>query len=279
MPPSKELATRRSTLKRIGLTASTAAVGLSAITGGATARPADLRVTSTGDTSVSVAWDPQGATWSAVLWENAGSAAYEIVQGSSYEITGLDSGTTYEIRVATWNGSEWEWGSTVEATPGSGAATPTPTPTPTEEPTSGGSGSFVEQVERGIHDRVNEIRSDRGLDTLTYRTDLATVARDHSQYMATNEDVSHTQADGDTVTDRLSDDGISCRGYAENILSNPSADASASDAVRRCVDQWMGSAGHRENILRDWVTLSGVGVATNESGQLYATQLFGVDCT
>ncbi len=137
---------------------------------------------------------------------------------------------------------------------------------------------FETAVESAIHDRVNEIRTDRGLDALAYRDDLAAVASSHSQDMADRNYLSHTSPEGETMSDRYERFGIDCRGWAENVLFNYAADESPTAAARQSVDQWMGSDGHRQNILSQSWTAEGIGAAVASDGRLYVTQNFGTNC-
>jgi uncharacterized protein YkwD len=137
---------------------------------------------------------------------------------------------------------------------------------------------YETQVEHAIHNRVNEIRSDRGLSPLAYNGDLADVAAYHSDDMAEREYLSHTSPDGETMTDRYERFGMSCQGWGENVLFNYAADSTPTAAARQSVEQWMDSPGHRGNILSDDWTAQGLGVAVAADGRLYATQNFGTNC-
>ena len=143
-----------------------------------------------------------------------------------------------------------------------------------------GSGSrpFDERVEREIHARVNEIRSNRGLSELQWGSGLARVADGHSADMAENDYFSHTSPSGESPGDRYEEAGLSCRGWGENIAYNSGSDVGAEAAADRTVEQWMNSAGHRRNILRESFTSEGIGVVVS-GDQLYATQNFGTDCS
>lgn len=152
-------------------------------------------------------------------------------------------------------------------------------PTTVGDGDGGGSRPFHERVERAIHRRVNEIRTNRGLDPLDWHDGLARVADDYSRRMAERDFFSHTDPSGDGPGDRYEAAGLSCRGWGENILYNYSADRSAEAAARESVDQWMNSAGHRENVLRPWFRSEGIGVHVTDDGRLYATQNFGSDCS
>ncbi|MFC4247979.1 CAP domain-containing protein [Natribaculum luteum] len=138
--------------------------------------------------------------------------------------------------------------------------------------------TYAAQVELAIHDEVNEIRAEHGLDPLEFDEQLAGVARGHSEDMAENDYFSHTSPDGSTVGDRYADAGVSCQAWGENILYNYHSDESPEVAAQKSVEMWMNSDGHRENILSDRWDSQGIGVTVAADGRLYATQNFGTNC-
>ena len=68
------------------------------------------------------------------------------------------------------------------------------------------------------------------------------IAQAHSQDMADRDFFSHTGSDGRSPFQRMRDAGYSYRRAAENI-------AAGSTSPAEVVDMWMGSPGHRANIL------------------------------
>ncbi|WP_254766927.1 CAP domain-containing protein [Salinilacihabitans rarus] len=138
--------------------------------------------------------------------------------------------------------------------------------------------SYEEQVERAIHEEVNEVRTDRGLRALEYDEDLAAVARAHSEDMAENRFLSHTGSDGSTVGDRYDRAGVTCQAWGENALYNYHAGEDPETVAQKSVQQWMDSPGHRENLLDSRWDAEGIGVAVTDDGRLYATQNFGSNC-
>jgi uncharacterized protein YkwD len=137
---------------------------------------------------------------------------------------------------------------------------------------------YESSVEQAIHEKVNRIRSDRGVESLTYSDDLAEVAAYHSQDMAENDYLSHTSPSGETMSDRYERFDLNCRRWGENILYNYAGDMSPTAAAQQSVDQWMGSDGHRQNILSDSWTAQGVGAKIRSDERLYVTQNFGTGC-
>lgn len=137
--------------------------------------------------------------------------------------------------------------------------------------------SFEAKVEAAIHDEVNAIRDEEGLDQLAYDDRIVEIARDHSQEMADEDFLEHQSSNGDSVRDRFNDAGITCEVYAENILYR-GVNEDPTAMAKECVESWMDNRPHRENILDDRWDTEGVGIAINDSGRLYATQNFAMGC-
>ncbi|MCT9096663.1 CAP domain-containing protein [Haloarchaeobius sp. HME9146] len=167
-------------------------------------------------------------------------------------------------------------------------ATTTPAPTPTQTTTSGESGVDAGELERLVHQAVNDRRTDRGLSPLTHQPGLREIARYHSRDMSREGYFAHTAPDGETMGDRYDRFGYDCRvdrgdGYyatgAENIYKTQFGGTGYSEAALadRVVDGWMNSDGHRENILQDYWQNEGIGVAVVEEDGMttvYVTQNF-----
>ena len=199
-------------------------------------------------------------------------------------------------------------------------ATPTVTPTPTPRPTSTPTPTptrppwtvplDVALIEHWVIVFTNSERERHDLQPLEHDPRISEIARFHSGNMVAQDIFAH-DLDGKDPTDRALDAGYDCRadlgggrytfGLAENIAKNyrvkgwsgishgygwvwtPKAyypDERA--AAKSLVDQWMGSPGHRANILNGQYRRIGVGVATgweessrgNRSEAFWATQNF-----
>jgi len=111
---------------------------------------------------------------------------------------------------------------------------------------------------------VNEIRTKNGLKPLTYDWQLARVARYKSQDMKENRYFSHTSPIYGSPFQMIKSFGITYRSAGENI-------AKGQATPQAVVNAWMGSAGHRANILNASFTHIGVGYV--RSGN-YWTQMF-----
>ena len=112
---------------------------------------------------------------------------------------------------------------------------------------------------------INAERAQRGLNTLTFDDDIATVARKHSKDMVDNNYFDHTNKSNQSPFDRLKHDGISFNGAGENIASGQQSSIYAHQGL-------MNSLGHRKNILRKEFKNIGVGVDFNDGDQPYWTE-------
>ncbi len=117
---------------------------------------------------------------------------------------------------------------------------------------------------------VNEVRLQHGLRALAPSDYLAGVARGHSAQMARLDYFAHKSPGGRLAQDRVQATGGSFYMLAENIFRGRGMD----DPVRAAVQSWMNSKGHRKNILTPEFEQTGIGVATDEDGRIYFTQLF-----
>jgi uncharacterized protein YkwD len=119
-----------------------------------------------------------------------------------------------------------------------------------------------------VVDLTNAERARHGLSRLTVDHRLAAAAQAHSSDMARRAFFAHESLDGRQVWDRAVAAGYAYRKVAENIAAGQ---RSADEVVRG----WMGSPGHRANILDGDLTQIGVGRADGGSYGVYWTQVFG----
>lgn len=113
---------------------------------------------------------------------------------------------------------------------------------------------------------INEERSKRGLNMLSYDEDATLCARAHSKDMRDEDYFSHTNLKNQSPFDRMIQYGISYQGAAENIAAGQTSAIFAHYAL-------MNSEGHRVNILGDYIYV-GVGVVFGGSSSMYLTQNF-----
>lgn len=112
-----------------------------------------------------------------------------------------------------------------------------------------------------ILEGTNAARADAGLTALRVDPCLARMAQRHAQRLAASGSLYHQ--DLGTV---MASCGTSTAG--ENVAMNHTG---AADMV----DQWLGSSGHRANLLNSRFTLIGIGVARARDGAWYGVQVFG----
>ena len=125
--------------------------------------------------------------------------------------------------------------------------------------------------EQRAFDLINAQRQKRGESSLVWDAELTRMAREHSANMAGQNFFDHTDPQGRNMTMRASAEGVTgWSAIAENIAYNSGYDDPAAFAVER----WLISAKHRENILRESFTHSGIGVARAADGRVYFTQVF-----
>ncbi|MCA1555591.1 MAG: CAP domain-containing protein [Acidobacteria bacterium] len=125
--------------------------------------------------------------------------------------------------------------------------------------------------EQRAFDLINAQRQRRGESPLVWDAELTRMAREHSKNMAERNFFDHTDPQGRNMMMRASAGGVTgWSAIAENIAYNSGYDDPAAFAVER----WLISTKHRENILRDEFTHSGIGVARAADGRVYFTQVF-----
>ncbi|HEX6417925.1 MAG TPA: CAP domain-containing protein [Acidimicrobiales bacterium] len=137
---------------------------------------------------------------------------------------------------------------TVPPTTAPPAPAPPPPPSPTEQ----------------VVALANAARAEAGCDPLAVDERLTAAAQAHSDDMAANDYFSHDSLDGRTFVDR-----VLAAGYPRPSAENIAAGQRTAQAVH---DAWMGSDGHRANILNCDFTAIGVGL--NASAWTW-TQDFG----
>lgn len=116
---------------------------------------------------------------------------------------------------------------------------------------------------------VNQARAQAGLGPLTMNGALVAAAQRHSSDMAANQFLGHTGSDGSSASQRISEAGYSWATVGENAAQTWSV--SAGDVV----GLWLGSDGHRANILNPAFIDMGLAYATASNGAVYYTQTFG----
>jgi len=116
---------------------------------------------------------------------------------------------------------------------------------------------------------VNDERAKGGLPPLGLDTQLNNSAQLHSEDQASRNTMDHTGSNGSSPGDRISAAGFSWNQVAENV-------AYGYKDMITCMNEWMNSPGHRENIMSPAYEMFGAGVA-DSGGTKYWTQDFGTD--
>ena len=123
------------------------------------------------------------------------------------------------------------------------------------------------ELARLTHQKVNQYRAAQNLAPLKFNALISKQAKIHSENMAQQTvDFSHEGFQGRI---KALQDNISYSGAAENIAYNMGYE----DPVNRAVAGWIESDGHRQNMIRNY-DLTGIGVAVNQEGEYYFTQIF-----
>ena len=120
--------------------------------------------------------------------------------------------------------------------------------------------------EEKVHQLVNQYRQQVGLRTLSLKSEISAVARQHSQNMA-DKVVSFGHEEFQKRTDEINTQ-IMFKRTSENVAMNNSP-IPAQVAVRG----WINSEGHKKNMEGDY-DLTGVGIARSRNGSWYFTQIF-----
>lgn len=150
------------------------------------------------------------------------------------------------------------------------AGPPLQTGAPVPAPTSD---AAIAAVARDVIAEVNRTRDGRGLGTLRADAALNRAARDHAEELAARRTLDHTSTNPArrTMAMRIDAAGGAWSRAAENLanVSGP-----ASEVATRTVRMWLRSEGHRRNLLEPAYTHTGVGIAIDERGVWYITQLY-----
>lgn len=116
-----------------------------------------------------------------------------------------------------------------------------------------------------IVDLVNAERSKAGLAPLTKDPTLCRAAAVRAQELTSS--FSHSRPDGSSYKTALAEAGAAYRGAGENVAYGYRTPDSVMSA-------WMGSEGHRSNIMNEKFTSIGVGFYRGSNGYYYWSQMF-----
>ena len=134
----------------------------------------------------------------------------------------------------------------------------------------------VPAVEVQIIEMTNSFRAQNKLAGVHANAALTVVARAYATYLAKTGQFSHT-ADGHQSSDRVTAGGYEWCETGENLASFlDSRGFTSLDLAKSSVEGWINSPGHRKNMLAQFVTETGVGVARapGDKPKYIAVQLF-----
>jgi uncharacterized protein YkwD len=100
---------------------------------------------------------------------------------------------------------------------------------------------------------INDARAKAGCGALHINPALQSAAADYASAMATQNFFSHTGKDGSTLKSRIQRVGYPWRALAENIAAGQSS-------APEVVSVWLGSAGHKKNMLNCAYSETGIAV-------------------
>ena len=132
----------------------------------------------------------------------------------------------------------------------------------------GNQADSLNQTERSLLSVVNEVRGNNGLKSLKVDPALARAARSYTATMLRTGVFSHGDMFG-----RLSGSGAAGPAYGENLAWGTGPVATARQVVRG----WMGSPGHRANLLRPGWTRIGLGALKGTFGGYVGATVFTAD--
>ncbi len=125
----------------------------------------------------------------------------------------------------------------------------------------------LEQLKQSVFQKVNQYRVSQNLSPLTLDATISQPSMQHSQNMATGQ-VPFSHDGAEQRFDKISNQ-ISYQKIAENVGYN----SGYNNPAEQVVEGWIKSDGHRKNMLGDY-NLTGIGVAKNDKGEYYFTQIF-----
>ena len=132
-------------------------------------------------------------------------------------------------------------------------------------------------LEKQAFDNVNARRTAHGCAALVVDESLRKAAHDYAAEMVRAHNFSHTSASGKSPTDRAKGAGYTRGGFGENIAMGFQGDPNG--VVDNATYGWMGSSGHRANILNCGYTRTGMGYDAGNIDPNYANgswvQVFG----
>jgi len=127
-------------------------------------------------------------------------------------------------------------------------------------------------LEGHILDLVNRQRASAGIKPLTFSTELAKAARQHSGAMAEKGFFEHRGEGEPALFDRVDASGLATNHVGENIFAT--TESAPNGIADQCVQMWMRSEGHRKNMMSREFEKTGIAIRTAPDGENYVTEDF-----
>ncbi|BCM90044.1 hypothetical protein IAD21_01895 [Abditibacteriota bacterium] len=116
---------------------------------------------------------------------------------------------------------------------------------------------------------LNKLRTDKGLPTMAPQSNLNTAAQAFAEWLAKDDKpLGHVGDNGSMPPERARAAGYDANKFATENVAIASSPETAYNA-------WLGSPGHKANMLFFPATESGLGVATSPKGNMYWVSLIG----
>lgn len=131
-----------------------------------------------------------------------------------------------------------------------------------------------EQIEFGLAQGINGMRSEHGLPPLTRDPQLSAIARARAQDMADNNYFGHTPPDGCDAGCLMERAGMAPGWIGEVIAWNT---APPDQTAGMAIDQWRNSPQHLRVITNGCFTRMGTGTALVADGRIYHVAVFEGD--
>jgi uncharacterized protein YkwD len=196
-------------------------------------------------------------TCSTLNWSTTGATSAAVTPGGAVSASGSAQAcpagtTTYTLTATNAAGS-------ITST---ASVTVTAAPPPTPPPPADSAG-----CEQSLFNAVNALRASNGKAALTRNSYIDGLCRQHAQYMANQNGLSH-----DNVNSRYTAIYANVPGMhtcAENVLqANMPCDAGY------MANMWFNSPGHNANMLNAAYNIAGMGIVVDANGKIWACQMF-----
>lgn len=134
----------------------------------------------------------------------------------------------------------------------------------------------ADKISSEIHRLTNAMRAEKNLPPLAKMPELDSLARRHSQNMASQHFFDHVDPAGLSPGGRMQKylPGLLTTLSAENIAMRTVGGDNEASLAFKLIEQWRHSPGHYANIMTPGLEQLGAGIAVSASHEIYATQNF-----